>query len=263
MITSPEQTRKLRYALLKNIIASNWQGVVDTSSALEEMKETKLYLEEFGTWEEFCQSVLHHTPQHVNRVLKSAYVTKQLTEESEPTGSLLKNERQARAISEVPPEKRKEVMDKAVSNGTVTAKSISQAAKSMKADSNEVLDKTDFVIPSASPAMETWNRMAEAQEMLTGLSQIKIRLTRALEARDKMYCEVNFSAAIADLTSSYQLLKVCLPYAVCPTCQGRVLNECATCKSRGMVSEFYWKYKVPDETRKIREKAVALRGAKK
>lgn len=256
------QTKELtsRYHLLKNIVVSNWSAVLETHSALEEIKASKLYRVEFETWEDFCLKTLHKTPQHINRLLKSASVAEELTEESEPIGSLLKNESQARALSEVPSESRKDVIQKAASNGPVTAKSITLAAKESVP---VVLDRTGFVIPTDSPAMTHWQRTAEANELLSALSRIKCRMEAAQDNRDKMYGEVNFSSVIADLQSAYQLLKVAVPYAVCPTCQGRVLSPCSTCKGRGLISEFYWKHKVPNKTKEIREKAIAALAAKK
>ena len=257
MSTTPVQDTRTRYTLLKNIIASGWQRVLETHEAVVEMKETKLYLEEFRTWEEFCNSVLHHTPQHVNRVLKSASISKQLTEESEPVGSLLGNERQARALAEVAPDKRREVLEKVAANGRVTAKTIATVAKSIKEpEAPKLYDRTGFEIPQPSPACLTWLRLDEVNAMLTAISRIKGVIVGADGGKDSLYAEINTSALVADLTSSFSQLKVALPFAVCPTCQGRVLSPCTTCGGRGMISEFYWKHKVPEKTKEIRERAV-------
>lgn len=158
---------------------------------------------------------------------------------------------------------KKEVNPPGESPGKNDAKDKPKSSVQQQVPAPEILDRTGFVIPTDSPAMTHWRRTAEANELLSALSRIKCRMEAAQDNRDKMYGEVNFSSIIADLQSAYQLLKVAVPYAVCPTCQGRVLSPCSTCKGRGLISEFYWKHKVPDKTKEIREKAIAALAAKK
>jgi hypothetical protein len=106
--------------------------------------------------------------------------------------------------------------------------------------------------------MATWLRVDEINSMLTALRRIITEVGTACDKKEPMFAEINASALVADLTSSHALLKVALPYAVCPTCQGRVLSPCTTCNGRGMISEFYWKHKVPEKTKEIRENAVCV-----
>lgn len=110
--------------------------------------------------------------------------------------------------------------------------------------------------------------MEEIQTLLSALSRIKGVITKGCgnpdpKLNDAMFAELNVSAFMADLQSTFQMLKVALPFAVCPTCQGRVLSPCTTCGGRGMISEFYWKHKVPEKTKEIREKAVEAMLGKK
>lgn len=127
----------------------------------------------------------------------------------------------------------------------------------------EVLDKTGFVIPNPSPAMECWTRSQEVQELLTAISRVRGRLEKAQEDKDKLFSEITFSTLTADLSNAFTHLKCGVPFAVCPTCQGRALSPCQTCKSRGTVSELYWKRYVTQKDKDIRAKVVLKRKDKK
>lgn len=118
----------------------------------------------------------------------------------------------------------------------------------------DIYDHTGAVIRGA--AMVHWNRSQEVRDMLTNLSNIRVRMEQAEAEKDKMYLEVNMSQLLADLSNAFQFLKIGLPFAVCPTCQGLALNQCRTCQGKGMVSEFYWKHKVPSDVKELRQKAL-------
>lgn len=254
----PTKNRTLKE--LKSVVDKNLNSTIECGMALREIRDRKLYLEECGTFEEFCRDNWGVSKGRAYQLIDSADVVESLPPEK---STMVDSERTARELKKVPAEKRPEVLDKAKASGKVTGKSVSTAAKSMKEEVPDVLDKTDFPIPPDSPAMTTWMKSDEIQVMLTGISRIKGILTRANEQKDPMFCEINFSAILADISSVYQLMKVAIPFCVCPTCQGRVLSPCTTCGGRGMVSEFYWKHKVPEEIKKIRAKAIVMKKGKK
>lgn len=244
-------TRTLKQ--LKTVVSKGLDTTIEVGIALREIRDRKLFLEECGSFQEFCEKNWNVTRQRAYQLIDSADVVASLPPS---VSTMVVTERAARALQDVPEAQRAEVVERAAETGHVNGASITQAARSMQSDAVAVFDKTGMEIPADSPAMKTWNSIPEVQEMLTNLSRTKTRIERAMESKEPMFAEVNFSNAIADLQSSYQLLKVALPYAICPTCQGRALSDCSTCRCRGMVSEFYWKYKVPDKTKEIREKAV-------
>jgi hypothetical protein len=120
-----------------------------------------------------------------------------------------------------------------------------------------VLDGMGFPIPAH--ALVYWGRTAEAAGLLQALHMTKRFIETALEAKDKMYLEVNFPSFLADIANAHSHLTVAIPFAVCPTCAGNARTPaCTTCRGRGLVSEYYWKHKVPKETKEIRYKAVEL-----
>lgn len=239
---------------LKAVVSTTIGATIQCGMALREIRDRKLWLEEAGSFQEFCESNWGVSKQRAYQLIDSADVVESLPAESQP---LVDSERSARELKRVEPERREAVVQAAASNGPVTSQSIREAAKSEPPKAE--YDRTGFIIPAPSPALETWHRVDEIQEMLSALVRIKSAVGQATDkgSTDKAFSEVNHTSFIADISSAYSLLKVALPYAVCPTCHGRVLSECKTCGDRGMVSEFYWKHKVPEETKQLRERVVS------
>lgn len=115
-----------------------------------------------------------------------------------------------------------------------------------------VLDKTDYPIPPS--LIPLWERGDEVREGLALFSAWKSKLRRAQEDKDPLYVQVNFSSALSQLEQFWFDLKSALPFAVCPTCQGKS-NNCRLCKGSGLLGEHRWNTVVPKETKEIRKKA--------
>lgn len=231
---------------------------VEVGHALLEIRDKRLYREKFKTFEDYCQIKWQFNRQRGAQLINAAIEVTSLPPE---LSTMVNNERAARALAEVPAENKAEVVREAATTGAVTSGSIAKAAEKVAEAKNggkpEVpVDATGYPIPE--PALTYWNRAIEVAALLKEVSNVKCAMERAIDMQDIMYGEINFSTLITDLKSSYSGLKVAVPYAVCPTCSGRVLSPCATCKGRGVVSEFYWKHKVPEKTKQVRAKAVAL-----
>jgi hypothetical protein len=146
---------------------------------------------------------------------------------------------------------------KAVEEGKKSVATAVKEIKTTKANEEAAKekhhDKTGYVIPES--IREDWQRAEGYSSTLREISKIKSGLKKGLEDSDLIFAEVN-NTTVSTLTNAYGDLKRVLPYAVCPTCQGRTPKKCATCRGRGFVSEFYYTTCVPEETRKIREKAI-------
>lgn len=257
--TATIEIPKLTLAQLKAIVSRNLSATIDAGRALKEIKDRELWKEEASSFQEFCIENWGVSKQRAYQLMDSIKIIDALPPDQ---STVVDSERAARELKKVPEAERAEVVKKAQAAGGVTGAAISKAGKELAAKSKSLFDRTGFAIPPGSPAHATWLRMDEIQEMLSAISKIKTRVERGCSPgdpknADPVYTEINFSAFMADIQSTYSLLKSALPYAVCPTCQGRVLSACSTCKGRGTVSEHYWKHMVPDKTKQIREKAVA------
>lgn len=253
-------SKQSRYEVLKEKIRNWWEDRFKVGSALQEIRDQKLYKHEHETFEEFCQAEYGFERAHAYRLIGFAEVKASV--ELSPMGDKIQNERQARALAPVPVEQREEVIEKAAEKGPVTAKAITEAAqevvkaepaKAAKEEKQQYLDKTGYPIPSA--ILEDWKRAADYASVLRQISAIKSGLKKGLDESDLIFAEVT-NTTVSTLANAYGDLKRVLPYAVCPTCQGRTPKKCATCRGRGFVSEFYYTTCVPEETKRLREKAI-------
>ena len=85
---------------------------------------------------------------------------------------------------------------------------------------------------------EIWGRRQEALDLLTALRNVKSTVQAAETSKDKLFSEVTFANFKGHLEQAYVALKVALPYAVCPYCQG--VQGCKVCCERGFVSKYRW-----------------------
>lgn len=139
-------------------------------------------------------------------------------------------------------------------------KSVATAVKEIKAEKEKEeaakerhLDKTGYVIPESIYA--DWQQADTFRSTLSDLHKVKLSVERSLENSDLSFREIGKDSLI-ELTNAWTTLRCVLPYAVCPTCQGRNREKCSVCKGRGFVSEFAYKTWFPDKTIEIRERAI-------
>ncbi len=118
---------------------------------------------------------------------------------------------------------------------------------------SQVLDGTGWPIPTQ--LIPLWQRADEVQEMLTTLSRVKGALRSAQDNKDTLFAEVNFSSALSQLDQAWYDIKTARPFAVCPTCQGQLPDQCTLCKGRGVISEHRWNTCVTREDKEFRFKA--------
>jgi len=120
-----------------------------------------------------------------------------------------------------------------------------------------VVDGTGWPVPTQ--LIPLWQRAPEVQELLTILSRVKGALRAAQEKRDVLFAEVMFSSALSQLDQAWTDIKTARPFAVCPTCQGQVPEQCTLCRGRGIISEHRWNTCVTREDKAFREKAKRKR----
>lgn len=117
----------------------------------------------------------------------------------------------------------------------------------------QVVDATGWGIPTQ--LVPFWQRSQEVQDLLTILSRVKGTLRTAQDNRDLLFAEVNFSSALSQLDQAWYDIKTAKPFAVCPTCQGQLPDQCRLCHGRGFVSEHRWNTCVTREDKEFRERA--------
>ena len=122
---------------------------------------------------------------------------------------------------------------------------------------SKILDGTGWPVPTQ--LIPLWQRADEVQELLTILSRVKGALRAAQDGRDKLFGEVNFSSALSQLDQAWTDIKSAKPFAVCPSCQGQLPDNCTLCRGRGLISEYRWNTCVTSEDKEFRAKAKSGR----
>ena len=257
---------RMRFLILKKEIKDGLATCFKVGAALKEIRDRELFIEDYDSFEEFCSETYMIGKSHAYRLMDAADVKESV--KGYPVAKKLTNERQARALSDVPESKRLKVLTVADKDGDVSADGIAKAAEKVLVDdkpvqkekpADVVRDLTGFPVPKqAQPLLE---RDSEVLNMMGQISKIKGIIERAAADRDPLFRLVNHAALIADLSKCYTALGEARPYAVCPTCAGRPDLQpkglCASCQGRGWLSKFRWTTTVPREFKELRRKSYA------
>jgi hypothetical protein len=259
-----------RLSELEKVITRGKKTFVEVGLALAEIRDLRLYRREYSGFEEYCRKKWGWEKRYTNYVIAGAEAVTSLPEK---LGTIVPTEAAARELAKVEPTQRAGVVQAIVDQGkAVTAKEIKKhlppppmARREPNGSTaagkpsppppppSQVLDGTGWPIPTQ--LIPLWQRAGEVQEMLTVLSRIKGTLRAAQDHKDKLFAEVNFSSALSQLDQAWYDIKTARPFAVCPTCQGQLPDQCTLCRGRGLISEHRWNTCVTREDKEFRQRA--------
>src|SRR5208282_5209939 len=103
--------------------------------------------------------------------------------------------------------------------------------------------------PIPAKSLKCWDRQGEIKCLPQSLSEIKCTVEKGIKS-DPLYIEVG-NSTVAFMGTVREGIKMALPYAVCPTCNGQLVEKCTLCRGRGVVSEIRYNT-VPLEIRNMR-----------
>lgn len=121
-----------RLIALERQIAGGLRTFVQVGEALCEIRDSRLYRVEFGTFEEYCKSKWGFTKTQAFRLIGGAEVAKNLSPIGDKTKVVPVKESQARPLTSLPPEQQSEAWEKAVDDAggeQPTAKQVENAVK--------------------------------------------------------------------------------------------------------------------------------------
>ena len=273
-------TEARRFAACKKQISEGLQTCFDTGLALTEIRDSKLYREDFNTFDEFCRQTYQFGKAYAYRLIGSSEIKQDIESRSPTAAKLITNEQQARALAEVPPgDQVKLLKDLARDGGVVTAdairaktgstfndtpttidRNVSPVGDKSKKQSPEELDKEGWPIPTV--ALDAWHRAeTESKIALAAVSKLRTALKDAEETKDVIYAAFRFQENIAHLTSVFNNLKQVVPHGVCTACQGKLADHCEECKGRGFVSGLEYQMYSKDQVKEMRKK-IKAKGSK-
>src|ERR1051326_1918 len=206
-------SKQSRYEVLKEKIRTWWHDRLKIGEHLQEIRDGKLYKDEYSNFEDFCiqEFDLKHTQAyalisavHVKESLKPSAMAEEIT-----------NERQARALKPVPVEHRAQVVERAAEKGVLTAKTIKEAPKEIvppelapspkeaTPEKEKHFDKTGYAIPEA--ILADWQRAEGFRPTLNELQKIKLYVEKSLDASDLIFREIGKDTLI-DLQNAWHNL---------------------------------------------------------
>jgi hypothetical protein len=122
---TPEQAKRL--AQLEPIIERGLHAFLEVGNALLEIRNCCLYRQAHSTFKNYVEDRWHISERRAYQLCEAAEVVNSLPVNLNH-GSVL-NERQARELARIAPERRLKVLQQAAADGQVTAKSIRKAAQ--------------------------------------------------------------------------------------------------------------------------------------
>lgn len=222
---------------------SEWMSRKDSViKAWETIRDTKLYKLRGMTWTQYCEQQIHRTRRAVNIAIAKM---------SEPPKRLLEDPETVIENSDSDPESVKNDDDK---TDTVDVKHVVQQNESQSDPlpaPQEVkrLDSVGRKIPDAISGY--WDRKGEVNVILTGISRLKCMVESAKQGDDPLWRDVTCQDVVNPLVRAYDEVKMALPYAVCPYCQGLVFETCQHCRGKGWMNRFAWNTFAPSELKQL------------
>lgn len=246
-----------RLAQLESIIEKGKETFIEVGSALVEIRERRLYLRDYSTFDVYCHEKWGFSRQRAHQLINAAVAIQGLPKEMSTT---VDTERVAREVSRVDPSMRPKVLTEARRNGPVTAKSVREAAakvvKPAEPERTIVRDEKGCVIPDE--CHEFWSRRQEIQDLITQVSRLRSSLRKLKEDDDPLYRDME-NMIFAHLDGVYHGISKIKPHAVCLHCQGHPnINKtpCPACRGRGIVPKFVYEFANDSKLRQIREKSL-------
>lgn len=273
-----------RFEMLEQICINGRLIWMMVGKAMTEIKDHELYTAKgFKNFAEYAESI-GYSRRHADQLILSTEIVEALPKNLQ---AQISSERAVRELARISPHLRAPVIHAVTEGGTkpATSSAIRRAiparptantaegggvkprqkpipARNAKSGSagaktvSEPVERDGTGIPVPKESLKLWNRGEEVTSFLAQLKQVQAGLELAKENKDPLFSEVDLTDDIALLKQIYVDVKTAIPYAVCPSCNGKTPEEpkptgCPTCKRRGFVSQFYWDKKVPAQTKKV------------
>lgn len=229
------------YEKLKFIVHMHNDSAAKWAATLLEIKTKEYYLIDSPSWDKWIEKHCPWSKNTVRLALKE--------EESKQLVASTTGERFIRTRNTPHQTIRREESSPLITQP--------QQNKALDVVSKVTTDFTDYPIPE--PLVALWERKQEIQDLMTGISRIKCLIEKGRNEEDKLFSKIDQSA-IDKLESVHHLLLQAMPVHVCGICQGRLEVRkdgfCKACGSTGFMSKYEYETFVPEELRKVRQRAL-------
>lgn len=256
---------------LETIESQIAKGMRDVADGLIKIRDRKLYLIHYDTFEEYCELRLKRSRSWAYDQMQLEDTRKSLPPEM---SKILDTDSSVRELQKVPKKRRMGVIRSILgAEKNVTPQTIKEAAKPPSKQSHSphtngapkrqeiidvkevVRDATGYEIPEH--LVEFYQQaQANGKDLITRVSSLRGAVRRGQDESDKKFAFVNISTTISLLNNLYGELSMLTPYVVCPYCQGQVKDKCVPCKKTGFLPKHIWEHAVPADLKAVREKGL-------
>lgn len=263
-----------RFQECKEDISEGLKKSWKAGEALREVRDDRLYREDFGSFEEFCQGVYSMTRRYANYLIDAVEIREDIKERSPEAAKLLTHERQVRELANVPEGKRVALLKglakddvpitpdairqkvESVSGRPSDSKGSSQGTQVPCKETASVsqVDETGCKLTPA--ALESWPKREAVQSLMTAVSRVKSQFEAVMD--DPIFRRKQ--EITAALQAAHFNLSECKPYAVCIECQGYPEKQpggaCAYCGRNGVMPKFKYAEAKNSKLSETRDKAM-------
>lgn len=255
------------YRRLCKVVDEKMSSFVEVGQALKRIKDGKLYLTEFDTWDEFCEKRFSIHRNYANKMIAAAKVVENVCQDKSAlngypgTHSNGKNvekngeivpiteapEKVVRSLTQLPADQQSEAWEKAVEKAggkQPTAAQVKEAVAEVKAESEPILDALGQPIPDHLVPVFRCEFYDDLE------SSLKQSLRKVYHSADYPSCywlvrdletHKTGDKVIHRFHHADEILRsvrYCKPYCVCPSCKGK---GCTRCERQGWLNEMGWK----------------------
>ena len=279
--------QKQTLAELEKVVEGGMRGFVQVGTALLRIRDERLYREVSDNFEGYCQIRWGFSRHRAYQLIEAANVVRTLGAECQTGGRLLtmvhnhdpdsqhdseppageppvpppSNERQARALAEVPRSRRAGVWKEAVETAPrdergkpqVTATHVRRVARDAAESSappeapngeEDALGR-EINAEELPHVAEAFALRGEFRSLMKRISDLKGEFERLSEGPAGAFAERNVQRFNAEASNLHATVRFCMPHAICPYCAG---NKCDACRGSGWLPEDVYKA-VPSEIR--------------
>jgi hypothetical protein len=235
-----------RWIECRALVTDGLRDFYRVGEALREIRDSKLYLVEYGTFEECCKDLWGRTQRWAYQEIDYSTAENIVKTHMLKWGTLVKrasqdcpiftSKRQIQPLLKAPADKWGKIVDRATesSGGKLTEKAIRKAVKEELAISAPTPAKTpalknDELRPHVREALDKSSEFRALQREITAI----VKKCEALSERPYGVILLHHLTEIkAHLRNSWSVLKFSAPYADCVVCAQR---GCEQCKNAGFL----------------------------
>lgn len=235
------KSERARLSEITDALGVHSDGFWAVFDLLSEVRNEKLYREDFPTFEDYCKSVLGFSRQYANRMIAAREVMRDFS--SPDFGNDLVSKKAAIALTKIDPKVRPAIMEdlkSAAKNGEKITEKAVKAAETAWTEVDPPELKTDDDDDEEIVSKPKQTRAELAVENASIIKKIQRALLEVIKSIQEIgtepgleLLEAHSLSIVRELQSARASIAVTIPHSVCPRCSGK---RCVQCGNHGWIN---------------------------